>query len=323
MATHFDVISVGEAKVDAFMTLHDATHNAHVTGPDICFRFGAKVNVDRYDLQMGGNAANVTVGLSRLGLQTTLFAELGDDELSLLVHNSLAKENINRAHIIHDKHSASSLSMIINFQGDRTIFSQHVARPHDFHFEDMTAQYLFLTSIGDDWKTPYEKALTFAVKNNIKIAFNPGGRQQVEDKELIHKIIKHTDILFLNKEEAEKMIYGEDLQDTENNGEEYIHILADALAEKGARMVVITNGKFGSYCLDGEGNFHHEGLSPGEVVERSGAGDAYTAGFLAATIQGLSVETAMKWGSVNSASVVGIVGCEAGLLTKEEIEGKI
>lgn len=322
MPAHFDVISLGEAKVDAFMTLHDATHNARIDGPDICFRYGAKVDVDRYDLQMGGNAANVTVGLSRLGLLTTLFAEMGDDELSLLIHNSLVKDNINRAHILHDKHSASSLSVIINFKGDRTIFSQHVKRPHDFHFEDMTASYLYLTSLGDDWTTPYERALDFAVAENIKIAFNPGGHQFREGKELVHKIMQHTEILFLNKEEAEKLLYGEDLKDSDNNETEYIKLLVDGLAAMGVTMVVLTNGRQGSYVLDAEGNFHHEGLYPGEVVERTGAGDAYTAGFLAAIVQGLPVPSAMKWGSINAASVVGKIGAEAGLLTKAEIEKK-
>lgn len=321
MSAHFDVISLGEAKVDAFMTLHDAAHNTHLEGTDICFRYGAKVDVDRYDLQMGGNAANVTVGLSRLGLKTTLFAELGDDELSLLVHNSLAKENINRAHIIHDKNAASSLSVIINFQGDRTIFSQHVPRPHDFHFDDMTASYLFVTSLGDDWQTPYTRALEFATKKNIKIAFNPGGHQFREGKEVTHKMIGHTDILFVNKEEAEKILFGDDLRD-DDNSEEYLKVLLDGIAEKGPKMVVITNGKHGSYALDKEGSIHHEGLYPGKVVERTGAGDGYTAGFLAATIHGLSVQTAMKWGAINASSVVGVIGSEPGLLTKEAMEKK-
>ncbi len=319
MPAHFDIISVGEAKVDTFMTLHDAAHNTHLVGPDICFRYGAKVEVDRYDLQMGGNAANVTVGLSRLGLKTTLFAEIGDDELSLLVHNNLAKENINRAHIIHDKKAASSLSVIINFKGDRTIFSQHVQRAHDFRFEDMTASYLFLTSLGDDWQTPYKRALDFAIENNVKIAFNPGAHQFREGKDLVHQVLKHTQILFLNKEEAEKLLYGEDLRD-DDNSPEYIKILTEGLAALGVQMVVLTNGKKGSYALDTEGRIHHEGIYPGEVVERTGAGDGYTAGFLAATLHGLPVQTAMHWGAINAASVVGVIGAEAGLLTKEVME---
>lgn len=321
MSAHFDVISLGEAKVDAFMTLHDAAHNTRLEGTEICFQFGAKIDVDRYDLQMGGNAANVTVGLSRLGLKTTLFAEVGDDELSLLLHNSLAKENINRAHIIHDKNKASSLSVIVNFKGDRTIFSQHVPRPHDFHFDDMTAEYLFITSLGEDWQTPYKHALEFARKNNIKIAFNPGGHQLRKERDIVDDILEHTDILFLNKEEAEKVLYGDDLRD-EDNSAEYIKVLADGLAERGAQMVVITNGQHGSYCLDRKGNIHHEGLYPGEVVERTGAGDGYTAAFLAATIHGHPVQEAMKWGAINSTSVVGVIGSEPGLLTRKEIEEK-
>lgn len=322
MAMHLDAICVGEAKIDAFMTLHDATHDAHIEGPDLCFRYGGKVAVDEYDLLLGGNAANVATGLSRLGLRTTLFAEIGDDELSIRIHNQLAKEHIDRSNIIHTKNQVSSMSVVINVQGDRTIFSQHVTREHDFQFEDMTATFLFLTSLGNDWQTPYDRALDFAIKNKIKIAFNPGGLQLRTGKELLHRVIRHADILFLNKEEAERILYGADLKDKDAEVE-YMKVLTSGLSEMGAKMVVLTNGKNGSYVLDTDGKLHHEPIRPGKVVERTGAGDSYTSGFLSAIMHGCDVKTAMDWGTENATAVVGKIGAQTGLLNKAEMEKKI
>ena len=62
------------------------------------------------------------------------------------------------------------------------------------------------------------------------------------------------------------------------------------------------------------------GIFPATVVERTGAGDSYAAGFLAAIVHGLPVSEAMRRGAVNAASVISTVGAEKGLLKKEEIE---
>ena len=85
----------------------------------------------------------------------------------------------------------------------------------------------------------------------------------------------------------------------------------------------MTNGKHGAHFLDEKGNFKTRELVSGKVVERTGAGDLFAAGFLGAVIHGESLETAMSWGSVNAASVVGQVGAEAGLLTKEKMQEKL
>ena len=60
-----------------------------------------------------------------------------------------------------------------------------------------------------------------------------------------------------------------------------------------------------------------------EVVEKTGAGDAYTAGFLAATLNNQPIEEAMHWGALDSASVIQKTGAEDGLLTKLELEEKL
>ena len=151
MTRHFDVISIGETTLDAFMTLHDVKHNCRYDTQEgmICFKHGSKIDVDRYDFSMGGNATNVAVGLSRLGLKVTLFSEIGDDEFSLKIRNSLARENIDRMHVIQSN-GASSFSVIFNFKGDRTIFVEDVERKHEYRFAELSARLMYLTSMGKD-----------------------------------------------------------------------------------------------------------------------------------------------------------------------------
>src|SRR5260221_649880 len=116
MVRQYDVITIGESTIDSFMTIHDASEKAHLDkdAEELCFKFGEKINVERYDFCSGGNATNVAVGLSRLGLQTALCAEIGDDEFSIKIRNNLAQEHIERV-LVNQVKGQSSFSVVINF----------------------------------------------------------------------------------------------------------------------------------------------------------------------------------------------------------------
>lgn len=322
MIREYDVITVGETTMDAFMTLHDTHDKYHLTTEgELCFRHGEKINVERYDFCMGGNATNVAVGLARLGLKATLCSEIGDDEFSIKIRNSLANEHIERLLMIQTP-GQSSFSVIINFKTDRTIFVQDVEREHNFQFPEVSAKYVYLTSLGHKWEHVYQTVLDFVSEKGVRLAFNPGHLQLEEGKEIVQKVLQKTDILFVNKEEAELLLfnhYGE----KDDDSEDYIQKLANSLQKIGPKTVVITNGREGSHALNDKGEFYSEPMAEGEVVERTGAGDSYSTGFLAAIVLGLTMQEAMKWGSANAASVVGAIGAEAGLLTKEQMEERV
>jgi ribokinase len=318
---HYNIITVGESTIDAFMTLAHANSDAHLDKENggLCFRFGEKIDVDRYDFTIGGNATNVAVGISRLGLKATLCTEIGDDEFSLKIRNVLANEHIERI-LVHQVPGPSNFSVIINFKGDRTLFCEDVTREHDFHFIDVTSDFVYLTSLGNEWKQPYQTTLEFVKKNKVKIAFNPGSRQLREGREMVHEVLKSTEMLFVNKEEAELLLFE---KETREHDLEYVKELLTKVKKLGPKIIVITDGRKGSYAKDEQGNFYHQGIHDSEIVERTGAGDGYTAGFIAARLQGLSVTEAMDWGSWNASSVVSKIGAQAGLLTKDQMEDRV
>jgi len=318
MDRHYNVITVGESTIDAYMSLAHANSDAHLDTKNhgLCFRFGEKIDVDRYIFTIGGNATNVAVGLSRLGKKAALCAEIGDDEFSLKIRNVLASEHIERV-LVHQVPGPSNFAVIINFRGDRTLFVEDVTRSHDFHFEDVSADLIYLTSLANEWEKPYKTVLEFAQKTNAKIAFNPGSRQLRNGKDLVQSVLKRTEMLFVNKEEAELLLFDKETNESELT---YVKELLSKCQKHGPNIVVITDGKKGSYVLTRNGDFHHQHIHEAPVVERTGAGDAFTSAFLAATINKLPIAQAMEWGSWNAASVVGKVGAQAGLLTKDTME---
>jgi len=321
----FDAVSVGSAKIDAYLFVHDANLHFRLNKDtnEFCVRFGEKVIVDKCAFALGGNAANVAVGLSRLGLKTGMYAEIGDDELSQRIINTFKKEKVVIDHIKQSKNQETSLSVILNFKNDRTIFSEHVYRNHDFNFDNLSTKWVYLTSIGEEWKNAYAKVADFVKQTKAKLAFNPGTLQINGGYESIKTILALTDILFVNKEEAIEISKIKNQPRLNRGQKSKIEDILIKLQKLGPKIVVITDGKNGSYALDEKGEMLKQDRVQCKVVEKTGAGDSYTTGFLAAILNELPIKTAMKWGSINAASVIGQIGAQAGLLTISKLKSQI
>jgi len=318
-----DILCVGDAKIDIFLRIPE---NNPYFGLDkaqnkLLISFGEKIHVERYILGIGGNASNTAVGISRLGLAVGLCAEIGKDELSEKILNHLKREGVNTDLLLQTNEDAS-VSVALSYQGERTLLTEHVKRNHDFNFEKLETKFIYLTSLGDSWQSAYEKTLVFAKENNVKLAFNPGSVQLENRGKVVMDIIENCDYLFVNKEEAEEILYGKELN-LEGSNENQIKKLLYGLRGLGVRNAIITDGHNGSYVESEANETYHLGIIKVDVSEKTGAGDSYSAGFLAAVIHGLEIPEAMKWGALNSANVIKGIGAEVGLLTESELEEKL
>jgi sugar/nucleoside kinase (ribokinase family) len=123
-----------------------------------------------------------------------------------------------------------------------------------------------------------------------------------------------------NKDEALEIINkigefsGEDL-----NSELF---LVKKIKELGPEIVSITDGIRGAWGYDGE-NFYHVGTVGKNLVETTGAGDAFSSGFIAAYLKEKNLEECLKWGIANSGNSLNFFGATGGLLKEEEITEKI
>lgn len=318
-----DILCVGDSKIDIFLRIPETNPYFGLDKKQnkLLISFGEKIHVERYILGIGGNATNTAVGISRLGLSVGLCAEIGKDELSQKILNHLKKEKIDTKLLIQTDEDAS-VSVALSYKGERTLLTEHVKRRHDFKFEKIKTKLIYLTSLGDTWENAYEKTLNFAKKENIKLAFNPGSVQLEIRGKVVMDIIENCDYLFVNKEEAEEILYGKELG-LNNGNESHIKKLLYGLRGLGVKNVVITDGNNGSYVESETNETYHLGIVKVDVSEKTGAGDAYSAGFLAAIIHGLEIPAAMKWGALNSANVIKGIGAEVGLLTKSEMQEKL
>lgn len=311
----FDVVCIGSAKIDIFLSVPKDSPYVHLDKKtnSLSVVYGQKIPAEHCSLMLGGNACNVAVGLSKLKIQTAIMAEIGKDEFSQKIINGLKSENVNSDFLIQNPNNPSSFSVILSFQQERTIFGEHFKREHNFSFENLSAKLIYLTSLGLEWKNAYQKTLELLKKTNALLAFNPGTPQLKNGYDGIKEVLKSTDILFLNKEEAKQIL---------NVNTEIVKQLLENLKKIGPKTAVITDGENGSFAINEKGECFSQTIIETSIVEKTGAGDAYASGFLAATLSSLPLQTSMKWGSLNASGTMSALGAQNGLLSLKEMEGK-
>ena len=169
--------------------------------------------------------------------------------------------------------------------------------------------------MGETYRPFYNHLADWLAQNpDIKLAFNPGTWQIKAGVEGVAQILARTQVLYVNREETEKYV---NMPDSHGKEKE----LLTAAAKLGPKIVIVTDGPEGSYVYDSTQNkFLKTGIYPQDCLERTGAGDAFGSGFMAAIIKEKSLEEAILWGTVNSASVISFVGAQKGLLREAEID---
>jgi sugar/nucleoside kinase (ribokinase family) len=95
-----------------------------------------------------------------------------------------------------------------------------------------------------------------------------------------------------------------------------------ALHDLGPKNVVMTDGMRGSYAFDGQ-RFLRTGVLAMPVVDRTGAGDGYSATLVTALQLERPLTVAMAWGTVQAAYVVTVFGATPGLLTRRRLQVEV
>ncbi len=317
-----DILCIGDALIDIFLEIPN--DNPHF-GLDkdknkLYIDYGYKISLQNYVKELGGNACNTSVGIARLGKNVGICAEIGKDEFSDFIINNLNAENINTSLVKQDLNKKTSFSVCLNYLGERTLLAEHVVREHSFSFDNSSANFIYLTSLGDEWEEAYQKTFDFIKRTGSKLAFNPGTRQLDDRKDVVNELIEASDFLFLNKQESQKILYGKD-SDLSTEQEDIKKILF-GLKSLGPKNVIITDSSNGSYAYSESGEIYYMDIIKVDVIEKTGAGDGYNAGFLAAILNNLDLKKSMVWGTINSAHVVQKIGAQNGLLTRDVLEDK-
>ncbi|KKR49848.1 MAG: hypothetical protein UT84_C0018G0004 [Candidatus Curtissbacteria bacterium GW2011_GWA1_40_16] len=309
-----ELLSIGDASLDAFIFPTESEALCQMNDKDslICFSYGDKIPVRELEFSIGGNAANNAVGTRRLGIKSAAVLTLGEDDIGRQIKEKLEKEEVDTSYVFLEAGRRSNYSLAINYSGERTIFTYKDEINYHLPESIPKVSWIYLTSMGDNFSETYQRVADLVKANsNIKLVFNPGSRQIRAGVDKIRNILEGCYLVYINREEAEKISGFGDSRGKERELLEKVTLL-------GPKIPIVTDGPNGSFAL-AEGKFYRAGVMPVDAFERTGAGDAFGSGCLSALIKGKEILEAMLWGTINSASVIGYIGAQKGLLDEKQL----
>ncbi|NCO66363.1 MAG: hypothetical protein COW32_09690 [Candidatus Aquicultor secundus] len=321
----FDVITLGSASRDIFFVTNRAKvlpDPSSIEGKMISFALGAKVSIEDAYIHNGGGACNTTTAFARLGLSVAPYINVGNDEMGERIILEMLQEGADTDFIWVDegKRTGTSVIIIPVGAGDRTILFYSGAN-RDLRVRDWDkindTSWFYIGPISRQAPDLHRQAIEFAHSKSIKVANNPGIGQIERGYEYMAPLLKIIDVLIVNRTEATLILRSKDPDIVISDNRQ----LAGELMKTGPGIVVVTCGAEGACVTNGE-EFYHQDSIKTEVVDATGAGDAFGSTFIAALTMGHDLKTSIFMAAINSASVVGHIGAQDGLLRQDEIRRK-
>lgn len=230
-----------------------------------------EVNVEKLHISLGGSAFNFASRISSLSIKTSMLARVGKDFFGELFLNQLKALNIDCSRIMAIEGNTGMAFITITKGAEKSIYSYSGANAC-FELEKSDIEFIKNSKIlhltGMYWEVA-EKAS----KHAKKLSFNPGPVMSSFGIEKLRNILKRTEILFLNQKEVYLL--------TGREWEEGSLMLLDL----GIPMVVVTNGAEGATLFTGEG-VTYSSAKKVNVIDTTGAGDNFAAGFIKSYIEG-------------------------------------
>ncbi len=239
----------------------------------------------------GGAGANVAHHLGSLGVKSILYTTLGEDEDSEYFRKNTNAEIVAE---ITDK-KTGRVHVFVDADGERTFFVEPNAAGKPF-VKVKDDNYLYIDPFPSDRSFEIQKEIVEGFGGFVIL--NPGFPYASLGFERLKEMIKNVDMLIMSSEEFR--ILGVDV--------------AEILCY--VKFLVVTQGKLGSVCYTKDASYQAKAFTA-KVVDTTGAGDAFAAGFIYGFMNGYSIEVCLKVGNFCGAYNVERVGARNFPLLKE------
>ena len=251
----------------------------------------------------GGSVANSIVGLSQLNNKVGFIGKINDDELGNKYQEGLEKEKVSYFYSKKKELLPTGTCLIlITPDSERTMFTYLgiAGRINDLDIKEKTLQesdMIFLEGYLWDEGEP-QKAFNKAIKYSNKVAMTLSDkfcvdRHRVNFLELVrHKL----DITFANEQEMISLIEAKNFDDVVT------------FAKELKKLVVITRGEKGAIAIFGEKTIEVGVKTNLNIIDLTGAGDLFAAGFLHGYINGLPTKDSLEKGTELSSKIIQIMG---------------
>ncbi len=324
MNKKYNIVGIGNAIVDTICLVEDSfltEHNLTKGGMFLIDEANTSVlsNLKHEKITSGGSVANSIATLAMLECQTSLIGKVGKDKFGDIFFDDLKKIDCNFSCKHKEKSGSTAQSFVlITPDGERTMctYLGLASKIEDEIDENLIKDTEVLYIEGYLWDEPetiaaLRDAIYIARDNDVKVAFSLSDAFCVErHKSDFLNMVENFDFLFANEVEM-KVLIGEDFAD--NN---YRRVKEELGHRNPQLKVAMTASDKGSIVFEGQNHHHIPTVKVEKVVDTTGAGDAFAAGFLYGISNDLTLQEAASLGNVFAGGVISKVGAR---LDKEQL----
>lgn len=261
----------------------------------------------------GGSAANTIYALARWGVKTGFIGAVGDDNEGQMILQEFESVGVetHRIRVIKGQRTGRVIG-IVDIKGRRSLYVQPGANlalrltEDDFAYV-AKAQWVHISSLIGTEVFEGVRTLILSLPHDVSVCFAPGAIYSRLGLKALESILKRTNILFLARDELATLM-----------GTENLDAATQRLWELGVETIVVTLGESGSWVgSKGKGQFAPSHQA--HVVDTTGAGDAFAAGFLWGVLNGRPMPECQRLGTIAAAFCLREMGARTGTPTVEEL----
>jgi sugar/nucleoside kinase (ribokinase family) len=345
------VLTIGGATQDVFIQYSpQESIRLHTASPGHCFLMieeGQKIEVSDLLYHTGGGATNAAVSFQKMGFDTTGFFKIAQDAPGQFILDELKRFNISTVPVISKIGQTGSAFVIPCISGDRIIFVHRginmTISEDELPYDSMRkSDIIYITSLNGPASGLLLPIVRYAKENQKKVAANPGTAQIRDHAEILKASLAYIDTLIVNATEAHycmNSLVGDQAQPTNTAPRDAalpyllqgpvpmydtffdVKTFFKEILTRGPQTIVVTNGADGVYAAHNNTIYYHPSIKT-EIVSTLGAGDAFGSCFVASLEDGASIENAMRYGVINSSSVIRHIGGKVGLLDADSLKKK-
>ena len=312
--SEFNIVGVGNALVDILSHCDDAFLADSGVEKGIMQLIDADRAVELYGMMgpaqevSGGSAANTIAGAGMLGAKTAYFGKVKNDQLGAIFAHDIRSLGVTFATPLAPKdeeHETGRCMVLVTPDGERSMSTylgvSEALGPDDIDVSICGAtDWLYLEGYRFDGPASvaaFDKAITACKGAGGRVSITLSDPFCVDrHREAFRQLIAdHTDLLFANEHELMSLYQTDDLDEAMARVANDVDIAAVTVGARGAHVVT-------------RAETLHVPTAATKVVDATGAGDLFAAGFLAGLTQEKDLTTCAAMGCVAAGEVIGHVG---------------
>jgi fructokinase len=303
------ILGIGNAIVDVlckvkdnFLTDNSLTKSSMKLVDEVEFK-KLLSNLKIEETVSGGSVANSIVGLSQLGNDVGFIGKINDDDLGSKYEEGLKKENVKYFYSKKKENLPTGTCLIlITPDSERTMctFLGTAAKINENDVDVKTVKKSEITFLeGYLWDEGEPKsAFDKAIENSNKVAMTLSDLFCVErhKSNFLNLVKNKLDITFANEKEIISLI----------NATNFNEVISFSKNLK--KLIIITRSEKGAVAINGNEVFECEAKSNLNIVDLTGAGDLFAAGFLHGHVNNLSVNNSLEKGTKMASKIIQQIG---------------